>query len=324
MKKIFLCIALSAMILLPTVPASAKAKVSINKTSIALAKTKTYNLKLKNNKQKIKWTSSNKKIAIVSKKGTVKGISNGSTKITAKAGKKKYSCNVYIGKKIFENKYIKLYYTGISNKYLTFAVTNKVSHKLDVSMTSASVDGRTLTSNNIANVDSSCNNLKKWQTKKLTYKIKLKNKSHKKLAFTGEIFDLNNDGYTVGSFYKDNIAIGTTSSDEWETPINKKLVASDSCANIFLCELSSKNQTYYLENKLKQGFLITTDSFKVNGIEQNESVDYSDICIPPKSVAMYSTYYPVNLQSANINGIFWICNLSGTTITEPTFKYQVK
>lgn len=321
MKKKFLCIALSAMMLLPTIPVSAKSKVSINKTSIALVKTKTYNLKLKNNKQKIKWTSSNKKIATVSKKGTVKGISNGSTKVTAKVGKKKYSCNIYVGKKIFENKYIKLYYTGINNKYLTFAVTNKVSHKLDVSMTSTSVDGKTLTSNNIANIDSTCSDLKKGQTKKLIYKIKLKNTSHKKLAFTGEIFDLNNDGYTVGAFYKDNITIGTTSSNEWKVSSNKELIVSDSYANIFLCESSSKKQTYYLENKSKQGFLITTDSFKVNGIEQNESVDYSDICIPPKSVAMYSTYYPVNLQSTSINGIFWICNLSGTTITEPTFKY---
>nr|WP_288753723.1 Ig-like domain-containing protein [uncultured Anaerostipes sp.] len=321
MKKKFLCVALSAMMLLPTIPVSAKSKVSINKTSIALVKTKTYNLKLKNNKQKIKWTSSNKKIATVSKKGTVKGISNGSTKVTAKVGKKKYSCNIYVGKKIFENKYIKLYYTGINNKYLTFAVTNKVSHKLDVSMTSTSVDGKTLTSNNIANIDSTCSDLKKGQTKKLIYKIKLKNTSHKKLAFTGEIFDLNNDGYTVGAFYKDNITIGTTSSNEWKVSSNKELIVSDSYANIFLCESSSKKQTYYLENKSKQGFLITTDSFKVNGIEQNESVDYSDICIPPKSVAMYSTYYPVNLQSTSINGIFWICNLSGTTITEPTFKY---
>lgn len=321
MKKKFLCIALSAMMLLPTMPIHAKSKVTINKTSIALTKSKNYKLKLKNNKQKIKWTSSNKKIATVSKKGTVKGISNGSTKITAKVGKKKYSCNVYVGKKIFENKYIKLYYTGISNKYLTFAVTNKVSHKLDVSMTSTSVDGKTLTSSNIANIDSTCSYLKKGQTKKLIYKIKLKNTSHKKLAFTGEIFDLNNDGYTVGAFYKDNITIGATSSNEWKVPSNKELIVSDSYANIFLCESSSKKQTYYLENKSKQGFLITTDSFKVNGIEQNESVDYSDICIPPKSVAMYSTYYPVNLQSTSINGIFWICNLSGTTITEPTFKY---
>ena len=244
MKKKFLCIALSAMMLLPTIPVSAKSKVSINKTSIALVKTKTYNLKLKNNKQKIKWTSSNKKIATVSKKGTVKGISNGSTKVTTKVGKKKYSCNIYVGKKIFENKYIKLYYTGINNKYLTFAVINKVSHKLDVSMTSTSVDGKTLTSNNIANIDSTCSDLKKGQTKKLIYKIKLKNTSHKKLAFTGEIFDLNNDGYTVGAFYKDNITIGTTSSNEWKVSSNKELIVSDSYANIFLCESSSKKQTY--------------------------------------------------------------------------------
>lgn len=128
MKKIFLCLALSAMILLPTVPASAKAKVSINKTSIALAKTKTYNLKLKNNKQKIKWTSSNKKIATVSKKGTVKGISNGSTKITAKAGKKNIPAMYILERRflkinilnyIIQESVINILHLLLQTKYLT-------------------------------------------------------------------------------------------------------------------------------------------------------------------------------------------------------------
>lgn len=88
MKKKFLCIALSAMMLLPTIPVSAKSKVSINKTSIALVKTKTYNLKLKNNKQKIKWTSSNKKIATVSKKVLLKVFQTEAQRLLPKSERK--------------------------------------------------------------------------------------------------------------------------------------------------------------------------------------------------------------------------------------------
>ena len=77
MKKKILCMLLAFTLLLPVVPVSAKARPKLNKTSVAISKGKTYKLKLKNNKKKVKWSSSNKKIATVSKKGTIKGKSNG-------------------------------------------------------------------------------------------------------------------------------------------------------------------------------------------------------------------------------------------------------
>ena len=46
--------------------------------------------------KKVKWSSSNKNIASVSGKGQVKAVKAGTAKITAKAGKKKYTCKVTV------------------------------------------------------------------------------------------------------------------------------------------------------------------------------------------------------------------------------------
>ena len=56
----------------------------------------TATLKLKNYKGKVKWSTSNKKIAKVSSKGVVTGVAIGKCTITATAGKKKYKCTVTV------------------------------------------------------------------------------------------------------------------------------------------------------------------------------------------------------------------------------------
>ena len=106
--------------MIPTINVSAAKKVKLNKTKATIyvgktvtlkatsndtAKTVTYTtsnkavtLKLKNNKAKVKWSSSNKKIATVSKKGKVKGKKAGKATITAKVGKKKYKCKITVKK----------------------------------------------------------------------------------------------------------------------------------------------------------------------------------------------------------------------------------
>ena len=76
-----------------------KAKVKLNKTKLTLRVGKTYKLKLKNNKKKIKWSSSKKKVATVSKTGKVKAKKAGTARITAKVGKKKYVCKVTVKNK---------------------------------------------------------------------------------------------------------------------------------------------------------------------------------------------------------------------------------
>ena len=73
--------------MIPTINVSAAKKVKLNKTKATIYVGKTVTLKLKNNKAKVKWSSSNKKIATVSKKGKVKGKKAGKATIPEKVGK---------------------------------------------------------------------------------------------------------------------------------------------------------------------------------------------------------------------------------------------
>ena len=96
--RIIMSILLIAALAVTAVPihSLAKAKVKLNKTKLSMNVGKTATLKLKNNKKKVKWSSSNKKVAKVSAKGKVKGLKKGKATITAKVGKKKYKCKVTV------------------------------------------------------------------------------------------------------------------------------------------------------------------------------------------------------------------------------------
>ena len=85
--------------MIPTTNTNAANKVKLSKTKATIYVGKTVTLKLKNNKKKVKWTTSNKKIATVSKKGKVKGKKAGKVTITAKVRKKKYKCKITVKKK---------------------------------------------------------------------------------------------------------------------------------------------------------------------------------------------------------------------------------
>ena len=77
-------------------------KVKLNKKQVLVRIGSPVKLKVKNvkKKKKIKWKSSNKKIATVSKKGVVKGKDDGDCTITAKVGKKKLKCKVVVAHKV--------------------------------------------------------------------------------------------------------------------------------------------------------------------------------------------------------------------------------
>lgn len=101
-KKI-LAVLLSLVMLLTLIPSlpvenvsAAQKKVKLNKSKATVYVGKTVTLKLKNNKKKVKWSSSNKKVATVSKKGKVTGKKAGKATITAKVGKKKYKCKITV------------------------------------------------------------------------------------------------------------------------------------------------------------------------------------------------------------------------------------
>ena len=91
---------ISAVILMTTmlVPAfeASAASVKLNKTKIVLVVGQTYKLKVSGTKKTPKWSTSNKKVVSVTKKGVVKGLKKGTTTVTAKIGKKRYKCKVTV------------------------------------------------------------------------------------------------------------------------------------------------------------------------------------------------------------------------------------
>lgn len=101
-KHIVLCLVtlLLVNLLLPTTNIQAKTKKQpiLNKSKITLSVGKSYQLKVKNNKKKVSWSTSNKKIAKVNKKGKITAIKKGSCKIYAKFSGKKLTCKVKVKK----------------------------------------------------------------------------------------------------------------------------------------------------------------------------------------------------------------------------------
>ena len=101
MKKVLsvlLAVGILGTSLLPNIPAEA-AKVKLNKTKYTLKVGSSYTLKIKGTKAKVKWSTNNKKVATVSKKGKVTGKKAGSAVITAKVSKKKYTCKITVKNK---------------------------------------------------------------------------------------------------------------------------------------------------------------------------------------------------------------------------------
>ena len=105
-----LCIAMAFALLFGAaniVPAQAASK-TVKTTKITLSQTKTIKLKVgekvtlkatvkpKNSTQKVKWSTSDKKVATVSGKGVVKAVGKGTATITAKSGSKKASVKVKV------------------------------------------------------------------------------------------------------------------------------------------------------------------------------------------------------------------------------------
>ena len=105
MKKFFrtmavvLCLSMFTPSVVPnigteTVQAATKIKLNYTKKTIYVGKS--FKLKITGTKKKVKWSSSNKKIATVSSTGLVKGNNKGTCKITANVSGKKYTCTVNV------------------------------------------------------------------------------------------------------------------------------------------------------------------------------------------------------------------------------------
>lgn len=74
----------------------AAAKPKLNRTKVTLNVGKSVTLKVKRAKKKVKWSTSNKKIAKVTAKGKVRAMAPGTAKITAKTGRIKLVCKVTV------------------------------------------------------------------------------------------------------------------------------------------------------------------------------------------------------------------------------------
>ncbi len=68
----------------------------LNKSSISIAEGELFKLKLAGTEREVKWSSSDRKVAKVGSTGRVRGINAGECSITAKVGKKKYTCLVEV------------------------------------------------------------------------------------------------------------------------------------------------------------------------------------------------------------------------------------
>lgn len=93
--------------------------VKLNKQSATIYVGKTLQLKVKNTKKKIKWYTSNKKVATVSSKGKVTARKPGKVTITAKVNGKKYNCKITVKKR-----------TYLSAKKITLSYGEKAPLKL--------------------------------------------------------------------------------------------------------------------------------------------------------------------------------------------------
>lgn len=97
-KKIFVSVVMYVLLLIfANCTTAYAAGTALNLKSVTLETGQSKQLKMTGTKKKkITWKSSNKKIAVVSKNGKVTAKKAGTAKITAKVGKKKYTCMVRV------------------------------------------------------------------------------------------------------------------------------------------------------------------------------------------------------------------------------------
>lgn len=91
--------------------------IELSDTKVKLYVGETYQLDIYGEAKKVSWSSTDKSIVKVNKKGVITGVKNGKTKVNAKIGKTTYSCTVTVKDKVkydieINGKTIKLTYSS--------------------------------------------------------------------------------------------------------------------------------------------------------------------------------------------------------------------
>ena len=113
-----------ALVLMAAPIRSEAAAPKLNKKTASVTVGKTVQLTVKNTKSKVKWSTSNKKIATVTSKGLVKGKKVGTATVTAKVGKKSLKCKVTV--KVGLNKTKETLYIGDTSQLKLSGTSQKV------------------------------------------------------------------------------------------------------------------------------------------------------------------------------------------------------
>ena len=87
------------------VPAQAASKVKLSKKTVKLEVGKKKKIKVKGTTEKVKWSTSDKKVATVSSKGKITAKGEGTCKITATVGSKTLTCKVTVTAKQSSSKF---------------------------------------------------------------------------------------------------------------------------------------------------------------------------------------------------------------------------
>lgn len=95
-KRIIFIFGVAFPCLLLTVPVSAQRKERISRSEVTMREGETIKLRVLNKKGKVKWSSTNKKIVSVDRKGKVSAKKKGTAIVVAKVKKKKFTYKVTV------------------------------------------------------------------------------------------------------------------------------------------------------------------------------------------------------------------------------------
>jgi hypothetical protein len=201
---------------------TANSTVSISRKDLTLYAGKSYSLKINNATSKIKWSSSNKKVATVSSKGKVRGKIAGTAVITAKTGKSTMKCRVVV--------------SSASYNGYTLTITNKSSKKCKYLVIWSSnqvlnVGGDAKNSERIKTIVCGCG-LRFTKSEPFNKHESSSGHGHYTIRYTDMIFTLENNKTAVIQNLKKNTNVRVYQiSDSTETGTKKENLLSYSLNN---------------------------------------------------------------------------------------------